>query len=219
MHATGPGSLSDWGTRALLSWEPKDVGGLSLPVSGITDARACYAITNASACSKTNPVAYNSVHASRPRSVADWCARCLLRWKSGGARGNRGRNTLHVRVSFRFPSGLVAAATACHLFLCIFHQMIATCLRSVWLKHVSLEGPSDGAHGTVIVRTHRNTHAQAPTRTHTQKQRSHAYVHTHTRAQHTHKQTRTNRDEHRYTHCKCVRTVPGHVVLDSRNAR
>ena len=55
VHATGPGSLSDWGTRALLSWEPKDVGGLSLPVSGITDARACYAITNASACSKTNP--------------------------------------------------------------------------------------------------------------------------------------------------------------------
>merc|ERR1711916_287477 len=60
------------GHSCLVVLGAKDVGGLSLPVSGITDARACYAITNASACSKTNPVAYNSVHASRPRSVADW---------------------------------------------------------------------------------------------------------------------------------------------------
>ena len=101
-------------------------------------------------------------------------------------------------------------------FLCIFHHMIATCLRSVWLKRVSLEGPCDGAHETVIGRTHRNTNK--PPHAHTQRQRSHAYVHKHTRAQHTH--THTNRHaQTRYTHCTCVRTVPGHVVLDSQNAR
>jgi len=56
------------------------------------------------------------VHATGPGSLSDWGTRALLSWKSGGARRNRGRNTLHLRVSFRFPSSVVAAASACHLF-------------------------------------------------------------------------------------------------------